>query len=89
VHSFTIKTSRSSLCSHPWWRNPLTLAGAIIGVAVAVIVIYSFTGPLFTVFALSEATSWVLWLGFLVVMLPLTEALKALARGGYLAGGVP
>jgi hypothetical protein len=38
---------------------------------------------------LSVATSWVMWLGFLLVALPVTEALKALARKGAFAGGVP
>jgi hypothetical protein len=44
VHAFTIKTSRSSLCTHPWWKNPLTNAGALVGPSVALIVIYLFHG---------------------------------------------
>jgi hypothetical protein len=89
VHAFTIKTSRSSLCAHPWWKNRLTNAGTFVGPGVALMVAYLFYGPLFTVYFLTSATSWVLWLGFALVVVPATELAKALARRGWIRGGVP
>ena len=80
VHAFLAKTNRTSIFVHGVCGNRVTLAGAAVALGVACLCIFPLQGDFFGTGPMAQATSWVLWLAFALVSLPLTEAAKAAAR---------
>ncbi len=79
AHIYLVKTRRASIFTHGPF-NWITPVGSALAVALAVLCIFPFSGSMFSTGYMTLATSWTLWLGFVVVALPLTEAGKAAAR---------
>jgi len=87
VHAFSAKTLRASLGEYPWWRNRLTNFGVLFALGVALLVIFPLQGSTFgTGGEMSYWVSWVLWVAFAALFLPLMEAVKYCARRGWTRG---
>jgi len=84
IHIFSAKTLRLSLCEYPWWGNSMTNLGVLVAGGVAVLVIYPLQGTLFGTGAMDFWPSWVLFLAFGLVFIPVMEGFKYCARRGWI-----
>ena len=79
-HVYLAKTSRASVFTHGIFRNWLTVVGSVVAICVSVVAIFAMQGSFFGTAGMPQATSWFLCFAFLLVALPVTEAVKACAR---------
>ncbi len=84
VHIYVVKTLRVSLADYPWWANRLTNLGVLVAAGVCVLFIYPLQGRLFGTGNMSFWVSWVLFLLFGLLFVPIMELFKWASRRKYL-----